>query len=82
MTQKTSLASLIHPIQLSLSLSNCPIPSTDYKVLTSTRRTLSAKMSAVILCGKTEQIGKGVIALLQPEFNGGFSPAPCLGGHN
>lgn len=36
-----------------------------------TCRFLSTTMGApVILCGKTEQIGKGVIATLKPEFDG------------
>lgn len=59
---------LPHSTRLSL-----PRPSTRSILLTTPRpRSLSSiKMGApVILCGKTEQIGRGVIANLKPEFDG------------
>lgn len=43
------------------------------RTIIDTRRFTSSKMGApVILCGKTEQIGKGVVATLKPEFDGAY----------
>lgn len=74
----TAYTALFPAKRILLSSSQRLKPSTFARVHAPAFRHLSTTMGApVILCGKTEQIGKGVIETLKPEFEGRLSIYPA-----